>query len=86
VPTDNGGLVDLYATNATELGDYAVLVSGAASPEPSGPASLPPSTVGPAPSATPGQVGGQTPWLIIGLVGAAILVGVLWRTLGDREP
>ena len=86
VPTDNGGLVDLYATNATELGDYAVLVSGAESSEPSGPASLPPSTVGPAPSATPGQVGGQTPWLIIGLVGAAILVGVLWRTLGDREP
>ena len=29
---------------------------------------------------------GQMPWLIIGLVAAAILVAVLWRTLGDREP
>jgi len=86
VPTDNGGLVDLYATNATELGDYAVLVTGAQTPEPSGLASLPPSTLGPTPSATPGATGGQTPWLIIGLVAAAILVGVLWRTLGDREP
>jgi hypothetical protein len=86
VPTDNGGLVDLYATNATELGDYAVLVTDAATPEPSGLGSLPPSTLGPTPSATPGATGGQTPWLIIGLVAAAILVGVLWRTLGDREP
>lgn len=86
VPTDNGGLVDLYATNATELGDYAVLVTGAQTPEPSGLGSLPPSTLGPTPSGTPGATGGQTPWLVIGLVAAAILVGVLWRTLGDREP
>ena len=85
VPTDNGGLMDLYATNATVLGDYAVLVSGAQTPEPSGQA--PPSfSIGPTPSATPGPTGGQTPWLVIGLVAAAILVAVLWRTLGDREP
>jgi hypothetical protein len=86
VPTDNGGLVDLYATNVTELGDYAVMVSGTQTPEPSGAGSLPPSTLQPTPSATPGSTGSQTPWLIIGLVAAAILVGVLWRTLGDREP
>ena len=84
VPTDNGGLVDLYATNATELGDYAVLVTGAQTPEPSG--QTPPSlSIGPTPSGTPGPAGGQTPWLVIGLVAAAILVAVLWRTLGDRE-
>ena len=86
VPTDNGGLPDLYAvSNATELGDYAVLVTGAQTPEPS--AQTPPSfSIGPTPSAAPSSTGGQTPWLIIGLVAAAILVGVLWRTLGDREP
>ena len=84
VPTDNGGLVDLYATNATELGDYAVLVTGAQTPEPSG--QTPPSfSIGPTPSGTPGPAGSQTPWLVIGLVAAAILVAVLWRTLGDRE-
>ena len=85
VPTDNGGLVDLYATNATELGDYAVLVTGPQTAEPSA-GSLPPSSLAPTPSSTPGSTGSQTPWLIIGLVAAAILVGVLWRTLGDREP
>ena len=84
VPTDNGGLVDLYATNATELGDYAVLVTGAQTPEPSG--QTPPSfSIGPTRSGTPGPAGSQTPWLVIGLVAAAILVAVLWRTLGDRE-
>ena len=84
VPTDNGGLVDLYATNATQLGDYAVLVTGAQTPEPSG--QTPPSfSIGPTPSGTPSPAGGQTPWLVIGLVAAAILVAVLWRTLGDRE-
>lgn len=86
VPTDNGGLVDLYAANVTELGDYAVMVSGTETPQPSGLGSLPPSSLGPTPSAAPGTTGSQTPWLIIGLVAAAILVAVLWRTLGDREP
>jgi hypothetical protein len=85
VPTDNGGLIDMYATNATELGDYAVLVTGAQTPEPSG-LTPPPFSTGPSPSPTPSPTGGQTPWLVIGLVAAAILVGVLWRTLGDREP
>jgi hypothetical protein len=85
VPTDNGGLPDLYAvSNATELGDYAVLVTGAQTPEPSG--QTPPSfSIGPTPSGTPSPAGGQTPWLVIGLVAAVILVAVLWRTLGDRE-
>lgn len=87
VPTDNGGLVDLYASNVTELGDYAVMVSGTETPEPSGIGTLPPSSIGPTPTSTPGgAAGGQTPWLIIGLVAAAIVVAVLWRTLGDREP
>jgi len=86
VPTDNGGLPDLYATNATELGDYAILVTGAQTPEPSG-LTPPPSSSSPSPSSTPGSTGaGQMPWLIIGLVAAAILIGVLWRTMGDREP
>ncbi len=88
VPTDNGGLVDLYAvSNATELGDYAVMVTGAQTSEPSGTGGpVPSTTLEPTPSATPRATGGQTPWLIIGLVAAAILVGVLWRTMGDREP
>jgi len=85
VPTDNGGLVDLYATNANELGDYAVLVTGAETPEPSR-LTAPSISIGPSPSPAPSPTGGQTPWLVIGLVAAAILVGVLWRTLGDREP
>ena len=85
VPTDNGGLVDLYAANVTELGEYAVVVTGTETPQPSRVGSLPPSSLGPAPSAAPGTTGGQTPWLIIGLVAAAIVVAVLWRTLGDRE-
>ena len=85
VATDNGGLPDLYATNATELGDYAVLVTGAQTPEPSG-LTPPPFSITPSPAPTPGPTGGQVPWLVIGLVAAAIIVGVLWRTLGDREP
>ena len=84
VPTDNGGLPDLYATNATQLGDYAVLVTGAQTPEPSFLTPVPLSS--PSPTPTPSSGGGPTPWLVIGLVAAAILVGVLWRTLGDREP
>jgi hypothetical protein len=85
VPTDNGGLPDIYSANPMELGDFAVLVTGPQTPEPSG-LTPPPSSRSPSPTQTPGPTGGQMPWLIIGLVVAAILVGVLWRTLGDREP
>jgi hypothetical protein len=85
VPTDNGGLPDIYSTNPTELGIYAVLVTGAQTPEPSFLTPLPISG-SPSPSPTPASGGGQMPWLVIGLVAAAIVVGVLWRTLGDHEP
>jgi len=85
VPTDNGGLPDLYSTNSTQLGDFAVLVTGAQTPEPSG-LTPPPFSFSPSPVPTPSPAGGQVPWLVIGLVAAAIIVGVLWRTLGDRGP
>lgn len=83
--TDTGGLIDLYAANVDQLGQFAVVVSGSVTPEPS--PTLPSSfSLAPSPAPAPTQGGGQTPWLVIGLVAAAILVAVLWRTLGERGP
>ncbi len=87
VKTVNGGLPDLYATNSTELGDFAVIVTGAASPAPSGGASLGAPTAGASPSLPAGGAasGGSTPWIVIGLVAAAVAAGLLWTLFGGSD-
>jgi hypothetical protein len=87
VKTVNGGLPDLYATNSTELGDFAVVVTGAASPAPSGGASLGTPTASASPSVPAGGAGGggSIPWIVIGLVAATVAAGLLWTLFGGSE-
>jgi hypothetical protein len=84
IPTEYGGLPDLFAANITELGDFAVIVTG---PSPSGSAVA--SVAGS--SAPSGGDGGDTSqdglpvWLIVLLVIAAVGGGLAWGLLGGRE-
>ena len=85
LPTEYGGLPDLFAANITEFGDFAVLRTG---PSPSGSA-VASATPSPVPS-TGGSDGtraeGLPVWLIAVLVVAAIGGGLAWGLLGSREP
>jgi hypothetical protein len=82
IPTEFGGLPDLFAANITQLGDFAVVVTG---PVPSG--SVGPSAGGsspPAPSANGGETGLPV-WAIVALGVAAVGAGLAWGLFGDRE-
>ena len=84
LPTEYGGLPDLFAANITEFGDFAVLVTG---PSPSGSAVA---SAHASPVASRGSEDGTTTnglpvWLIVLLVVAAIGGGVAWGLLGNRE-
>jgi hypothetical protein len=90
IPTEFGGLPDLFAANITELGDFAVVVTG---PTPSASAgSSAGSSAGasagasssPAPSASGGDVGPPI-WLIGALGVVAVGAGLAWGLLGNRE-
>jgi hypothetical protein len=86
IPTEFGGLPDLFAANITELGDYAVVITG---PSPSGstqPSVTEPSFA-PASSGSGSGTGGDgVPiWVIAVLALGAIGVGLLWGQLGGRE-
>lgn len=84
IPTETGGLADLFAANITRLGDYGVVVTG---PTPSGSA-LPSVANSPAPSDGGGDStdqGGLPPWVIVLLVLAALAGGLAWGLVGDRE-
>jgi len=85
--TTNGGLPDLFATNATRLGDFAVVVMGTASPGASGVPSLgvPVATPTARPAGNQGNGGDVTPWIVIGLVAAAVAAGLLWTLFGSGE-
>jgi hypothetical protein len=84
IPTELGGLADLFAANITQLGDYAVVVTG---PTPSGsPAASDASSA--APSGGDGDAlgqGGPPWWVVVLLVLAALAGGLAWGLLGDRE-
>ena len=84
IPTELGGLADLFAANITQLGDFAVVVTGA-TPSGSAVASV-------ASSAAPSGAGGDATdldgppwWVVVLLVVAALGGGLAWGLLGDRE-
>jgi hypothetical protein len=84
IPTELGGLADLFAANITQLGDFAVVVTGA-TPSGSAVASV-------ASSAAPSGGGGDATdldgppwWVVVLLVVAALGGGLAWGLLGDRE-
>lgn len=84
IPTESGGLPDLFAANITQLGDFAVVVTG---PMPSGSA-VSSAAISPAPSDGGGDStdqGGPPPWVIVLLVLAALAGGLAWGLVGDRE-
>jgi hypothetical protein len=87
VKTENGGLPDLFATNATEFGDFAVVLTGAASSPGSGAPSPGIPTPSPSPSVAGRSGGGgdSTPWIVIGLVAAAVAAGLLWTLFGRSD-
>jgi hypothetical protein len=79
LPTDQGGVPDLYSANVDQLGAFAVVLTGE-----SGSASR-----SPTPSQTPaGRSGiGMPPWILVLLVVAAVGIGLAWGLLaggGDR--
>ena len=84
LPTEYGGLPDLFAANITEFGDFAVLVTG---PSPSGSAvaSAQASPVASAGSGDGTSTKGLPVWAIALLVLAAIGGGVAWALVGNRE-
>lgn len=88
LPTEHGGLPDLYAANVAQLGDFAVLASGAI---PSASAAAPSATVSarsPSPSAAPGKgpgVAGIPTWLIALIAIAAVGAGLTWGLLTRGE-
>jgi hypothetical protein len=79
VPSDIGGLPDLFSTNLTSFGDFGVIDSAtaqSASPAPSA-----------APSATPTPSdGGGPPWILIILIAlGAAAVGWVWGDAWDSQ-
>jgi hypothetical protein len=85
IPTELGGLADLFAANITQLGDFAVVVTGL-TPSGSTAASVGASSPGPSDSGgnRSGQ-GGPPVWVVALLVVAALGAGVAWGLIGDRE-
>ena len=86
LPTDHGGLPDLFSANITALGDYAVVLAPTASASPAGSLAAVPSA-SPAPSGAgnpPPRTAGP-PWLVIILGIAAVAVGLLWGVIGGED-
>ena len=85
LPTNHGGMPDLFAANITELGDYAVVTTATQS------GSSTPSSAGAATSAAPSAGGKQPaggtgpPWIVIILGAGAIGLGLLWGLIGGDE-
>jgi hypothetical protein len=79
VPSDIGGLPDLFSTNLTSFGDFGVIDSAVAQS-----ASAAPSA---APSATPPPTdGGGPPWILIILIAlGAAAVGWVWGDAWDSQ-
>jgi hypothetical protein len=85
IPTEFGGLPDLFAANITQLGDYAVVLTG---PTPSGSTAASVAASSPEPSDSGGDgsgQGGPPVWVVALLVAAALGAGLAWGLLGDRD-
>ena len=79
VPSDAGGLPDLFSTNITSFGDFAVIDSASAQSTSAAPSA--------APSATPLPADqGQPPWILIILIAlGAAAVGWVWGDAWDAN-
>jgi hypothetical protein len=82
--TDNGGLPDLYSTNATDLGIFAVTLTGTAASQ--NPASSPATSERAIPSPTPSEGFGAPIWIAIGLLAVALLLGIWYLRDVARGP
>jgi len=83
LPTEFGGLPDLFAANITQLGDYAVVVVAGPTASASAGTSMAESSP-PAPSGGGGD-GGLPILLVVGLGVVAVGAGLAWGLLGDRD-
>ncbi|MEO8251634.1 MAG: hypothetical protein ABI578_04065 [Chloroflexota bacterium] len=84
LPTEHGGLPDLFSANIEQLGEFAVVQTGevaSAGPHPSG------STAArsPAPSGGSGGGSGATNVIVILFAIAAVGAGLAWGILGDAQ-
>lgn len=84
LPTEHGGLPDLFAANITELGEYGVLLTGPATTSSAQPSETAASR-SPLPSAGSDTDGGAPNWVVLVLAVAAIGVGLAWGVLGGGE-
>jgi len=87
IPIEFGGLPDMFAANITQLGDYAVVLTGPAASGSPG-ASVAGRSSSPTPSGGGGDGAGQgglPVWVIVVLVLAAVGGGLAWGLVGDRE-
>jgi hypothetical protein len=87
IPTESGGLPDLFAANITQLGDFAVVLIGTPASG-SAAATVPGQSSSPTPSGGGGNGSGQgglPVWVIVLLLIAAVGGGLAWGLLGDRD-
>jgi hypothetical protein len=86
--TEHGGLPDLFSANVDQLGELAVVMTGASASGSAVASAV--ASASPAPSQPPAGPGGELgtpPWILILLVAAAVGIGVAWGLFagGDRR-
>jgi len=84
LPTDNGGLIDLYSTNTSDLGTFAVTLSGATASQ--NPVSSPGASVPAIPAPAPSEGFGAPIWIAIGLLAVALMLGIWYLRDVARGP
>jgi hypothetical protein len=87
LPTDYGGLPDVFSANVDQLGDYALVLTGASASGSATESSAAMSSPVPSPTpAGPDTVSGAPLWILVLLVVGAVGIGVGWGFFagGDR--
>ena len=86
-PTDNAGLPDMYELNAPQLGIFAVVRTGSAASSPGSPGASAAVSLAPSPQPS-GQGGIGAPiWIAIGLLAAAVILGIWYlRDVARQGP
>jgi len=82
--TDNGGLPDLYSTNAADLGIFAVTLSGTTASR--NPVTSPAASALAIPQPAPSEGFGAPIWIAIGLLAVALLLGIWYLRDVARGP